>query len=168
MKNPSQAGNHNDNNSLISDDTIYRALNYLFKSKLFSKVIILNMFAKYEGTFTKLELDPEEIIIQNNKVILEYCNNLDATDRIFAAWGSYSENSRHKANNPNIISEEQYYQRIIEVTCLLVDKPTFIVGKELSSGDPPHGKWWYDFESIKRFNLINYRDIILNNYNNYF
>lgn len=50
MKNPSNAGKQDENGKYISDDTVYRVLDYLFKNENnYSKVTILNLFPQIGG-----------------------------------------------------------------------------------------------------------------------
>jgi hypothetical protein len=56
MKNPSMASKKDSDKRLLSDDTIYRVCDYLYKlnNPMFKEVIILNLMSIYGGTLSKL------------------------------------------------------------------------------------------------------------------
>jgi hypothetical protein len=143
MKNPSDAGKIY-NNKKISDDTLYKVLDYLYKTERFSKVTILNLFTIVYGTASNIKDyigSNEEVKFRerNNKIIKEYLLEYDESkDEIIAAWGSY-----------NGILESKYNKRIKEVLEIIGNRPLSIVGKTVNNGKyPGHGKYWYDYENI--------------------
>ncbi|MBB6452769.1 hypothetical protein HNQ94_001215 [Salirhabdus euzebyi] len=144
MKNPSDAGKEY-HKKKISDDTLYKVLDYLYKAEQrFSKVIILNLFTIVNGTASNIKEyigSDEELIFRekNNNLIEEHLSQYnEANDEIIAAWGSY-----------NGILESKYNKRIKEVLKIIGDRPLKIVGKTVNNGKyPGHGKWWYDYEPI--------------------
>lgn len=109
MKNPSKAGFFDeDNKKLLSDDTIYRVCDYIYKRKeKFSKLIILNLFPIYGSTFKNIAIKNIRELTgetggysQNDKVIKKVLNSLTIKeDRIILAWGGYPKISGNKEKN---------------------------------------------------------------------
>jgi hypothetical protein len=160
MKNPSKAGRKDTlRNIKLSDDTIYRVLDYLYKHELnFSEVIVLNLFALYASVFDDTVTD--ELIYgknnmeQNNQVIMDTLKGLNEGDRIIAAWGSYPKRKNFR---------NQYRQRISEVRDLLCHVQLWRVGDLVRDGEhkfPQHGLQWFDFEKMERIDDV--EDTLLN------
>ncbi|OBZ07576.1 hypothetical protein A8L34_25935 [Bacillus sp. FJAT-27264] len=149
MKNPSKAGKYDlVAERKLSDDTIYKVLDYLYKhEENFSEVIILNLFALYGSVFNN-DLNEQKIygngnLEKNNKVISETIKKRLNGDRIVIAWGQYPK-KKNFGNN--------YRKRINQVMKLLDGAPLWRVGDKVKIGDcefPQHGLQWVDFEKME-------------------
>lgn len=146
LKNPSNAGKEDDTGRRLSDDTIYKVTDYLYKKKSFQKITIINLFTIVSGMTENIKGligTPDEQIHRkkNNTVLLQLLDDEvfnEEKDRIFAAWGNYSN-----------LLESEYKKRIREVISKIGDKPIYRVGPMVNGGKyPGHGKLWYDYEEI--------------------
>ncbi|WP_107950270.1 DUF1643 domain-containing protein [Lysinibacillus parviboronicapiens] len=146
LKNPSKAGKEDNTGRRLSDDTIYKVSDYLYKKKSYQKITILNLFtivSGMTGNIRELIGTSDEQIHRNknNNVLLQLLDEdvfNEEKDRIFAAWGDYSK-----------LLESQYKKRIREVLGLIGDKPLYRVGSMVNGTKyPGHGKYWYDYEEV--------------------
>lgn len=161
MKNPSMAGKKDSNGRLLSDDTIYSVCDYLFKSEnpKFKEVIILNIMSIYGGTLNKIL---SEITSLNklasplNTYTLKQILGNDVDDKfIIAAWGGPPQ---YKETEESLLKRKDlhtYYEKQIKLILkLLKDKTVYKVG-ELSMGTyPRHGKEWYDYDLLTKFEFM--------------
>jgi hypothetical protein len=143
MKNPSNAGKKDENGLRISDDTIYKVLDYLYKQTKY-KVTILNLFTMVNGTPAYLKEyigTPEELRFRklNDDIFKSVISNFNMNkDIIIAGWGDYKP-----------LLESAYKQRIREVLTLIDNKPIYRVGPMVNKNKyPGHGKLWYDYEEL--------------------
>ncbi|WP_371069656.1 DUF1643 domain-containing protein [Sediminibacillus sp. JSM 1682029] len=165
MKNPSKAGLiDDDSQEILSDDTIYKVCDYLYKSKLkFKKVIVLNLFPIYGSTFKNIVFNnPNQLTGEslnsayNNKVYESTINSLESKDdRIILAWGGYPDLKIKKKALPAEVKQSVillYKHRIKDVLEIIGNNQTYKVGYELTDGKfPKHGKMWYDFQPLIPF-----------------
>lgn len=166
MKNPSKAGFFDgDSKKLLSDDTIYRVCDYIFKRKeKFSKLVVLNLFPIYGSTFKNIAFKNIRELTgevggysQNDKVIQEVINSLtNEGDRIILAWGGYPNISGNLkddfSKSRQKLINKLYVQRIKKVLNIIKGRPVYKVGTMLTDGKfPQHGKMWYDFEELELF-----------------
>nr|WP_255358543.1 DUF1643 domain-containing protein [Halobacillus sp. KGW1] len=162
MKNPSRAGIHDAKmKRKISDDTIYKVCDYLYKDSFdFSKVIILNLFPIFGPTFKSLIIDDPNVLLgkelnneRNNEVIMQVLNSIrNVPHKIILAWGGYPNMGDNLTKEERDLIRTMYKQRINEVLSMIGDRATYKVGENLSDGKfPPHGKVWYDYERMVRF-----------------
>ncbi|WP_163971806.1 DUF1643 domain-containing protein [Oceanobacillus halotolerans] len=151
MKNPSKAGKFDSQaQRKISDETIYRVTDYLYKHEQnYSEVIILNLFAIYSSIFD--EGVEEELIYgndnmeKNNRIILSTLEDLEDGDRVIVGWGRYPKRTGFRDN---------YRERIEEVLTLLNGVTLWRVGNFVKVDSwhfPQHGLNWYDYEVMKEF-----------------
>jgi hypothetical protein len=164
MKNPSAAGKkvkvNNNNNRILSDDTIYTVLDYLYKQKQYyiKEVIIVNLMSIYSGTLSniiKTSKSVDDLSLKTNlSEIKKVVENSKIDDIIIAAWGSYPSYPKkgevpYKINN---IDLKNYYDNLIEMThTLLKGKNVFRVGPLTKDLFPGHGKYWYDYEKLHHY-----------------
>ncbi|MDR6726056.1 hypothetical protein J2W91_004562 [Paenibacillus amylolyticus] len=163
MKNPSKAGRRDPLSTeeirRISDETIYRVLDYLYKhSEIFSSVVILNLYANYASVLkddeVKLKNSQENIVykltdndslVKNDAVIANIIAELKDGDRVIAAWGGY----------PGLKGfQGTYRERVTKVRELMKDKELWRVGDIVRKGTqifPQHGSQWVDFERMELF-----------------
>jgi len=159
MKNPSEAGKIDHNNRLLSDDTVYNVLDYFYKLG-YCKVIILNLFAIYGGSFNKFKNYKFKDLIgpKNDKEIFGVLKNIER-DRscLVAAWGGYpkitksknEEDKVHKVTRKKI--RDGYDKRVKDVLKIIeeIGIPLYKVGDGIVDEEfPPHGKGWYDYEPL--------------------
>lgn len=144
LKNPSNAGKEDNLEKKVSDDTIYKVTDYLYKLGGFQKVTVVNLFTMVSGTPDYLKEyigthDELEYRKYNNEILLELLLNFNIEkDIIIAAWGNYKP-----------LLESKYKERIREVVKLVGDKPLYRVGPMVNKNNyPGHGKYWYDYEDI--------------------
>lgn len=165
MKNPSKAGLiDSDTQKVLSDDTIYKVCDYLYKHKLkFKRVIVLNLFPIYGSTFKNIVFDnPNQLTGEslnsayNNKILEGTVESLQSEDdRIILAWGGYPDLKKKKKALTAEVKQNVtllYKHRIKEVLEIIGNKQTYKVGDKLTDGKfPQHGKMWYDFQSLIPF-----------------
>jgi hypothetical protein len=151
MKNPSKAGKFDsDVQKKISDETIYRVTDYLYKHEQnFSKVIILNLFSIYSSIFDEnVDVDlifGNDNMNLNNNVLLSTLEEVQEDDRVIVAWGGYPKRIGFRGD---------YRSRIKEVEALLDGLTLWRVGELVQVGSryfPQHGLNWYDFEELKQY-----------------
>lgn len=149
LKNPSNAGKEDTQGRKVSDDTIYKVTDYLYKLGNVQKITIVNLFTIVSGTPDYLKEyigtnDELKYRKYNNEVILQLLSNFNVKkDIIIAAWGNYKP-----------LLESKYKQRIREVVKLIGDKPLYRVGPMVNNNNyPGHGKYWYDYENILLYPL---------------
>jgi hypothetical protein len=148
MKNPSNAGKQGENGKYISDDTVYRVLDYLFKNENnYSKVTILNLFPHIGGETNNIKdkiktKTGKHLIKKNDLFIIDYLKELSESQEeyhLIAGWGAHSK-----------ITESLYKQRIKDFFKILKDQEVYRVGRMV--GDlqqyPGHGKYWYDYKEL--------------------
>ncbi|MFB6468234.1 DUF1643 domain-containing protein [Cytobacillus sp. Hz8] len=147
LKNPSNAGKEDTQGRKVSDDTIYKITDYLFKLGNVQKVTIVNLFTMVSGTpdYLKDYIGTDDELryrTYNNEVILQLLSNFNVEkDIIIAAWGN---------NKP--LLESKYKERIREVIKLIGDKPLYRVGPMVNNNNyPGHGRYWYDYEDISPY-----------------
>jgi trehalose-6-phosphate synthase len=180
MKNPSAAGKIielDKKNKMLSDDTIYNVLDYLYKlsKPVIKKVIIVNLMSVYSGTLSNVIKHSKGVLelssVENLNEIRNILKNKNEKDIIIAAWGGYPkypqkekpENIKDKENKkiklaPYRISQKElkiYYDDLInEVNSLLKNESNvFLVGSLNKNNFPPHGKNWYDYEKLDKYIL---------------
>lgn len=147
LKNPSNAGKEDTEGRRVSDDTIYKVTDYLYKLGSVNKVTIVNLFTMVSGTSDYLREyvgTNDELKYQkyNNEVLLQLLSNFNSEkDIIIAAWGNYKP-----------LLESKYKERIREVVKLIGDKPLYRVGPMVNNNNyPGHSKYWYDYEYISPY-----------------
>ncbi|MGX9135474.1 DUF1643 domain-containing protein [Rummeliibacillus sp. JY-2-4R] len=147
LKNPSNAGKEDTGGRRVSDDTIYKVTDYLYKLGSVNKVTIVNLFTMVSGTSDYLKEyigTDDELKYQkyNNEVLLQLLSNFNfEKDIIIAAWGNYKP-----------LLESKYKERIRQVVKLIGDKPLYRVGPMVNNNNyPGHGKYWYDYEDISPY-----------------
>lgn len=148
MKNPSNAGKIDESNKKISDDTLYKVLDFINKHENnFRKVTILNLFTVVNGTSSNIReyIESDDEIAfrkQNDEVIIKKLDHFNENkDMILAAWGSY-----------NGLLESKYKRRIREVINIIGKRPIHVVGSMVENGKyPGHGKCWYDYEEVSPY-----------------
>ncbi|MBT2730558.1 DUF1643 domain-containing protein [Bacillus sp. ISL-75] len=95
LKNPINAGKEDTQRRKVSDDTIYKITDYLYKLGNVQKVTIVNLFTMVSGTPDYLRdyigTDDElRYRTYNNEVLLQLLSNINVEkDIIIAAWGNY-------------------------------------------------------------------------------
>lgn len=144
LKNPSNAGKEDIQENKVSDDTMYKITDYLYKLGSIKKVTIVNLFSRVSGTPYYLRDyigTNDELTFRkyNNQVILQLLSNFNyEQDLIIAAWGNYQP-----------LLESKYKERIREVLKLIGDKPLYCIGPMVNKNNyPGHGKYWYDYEEL--------------------
>ncbi len=163
MKNPSKAGRKeslpNNQTRRISDETIYRVLDYLYKHpEDFSSVIILNIFALYASVLKDDETEAEtnqkhvvdkltdvDSLAKNDTIIASTIAKLKEGDRVIAAWGGYPQLKGFNG---------KYRERIEKIRKLFNGKELWRVGDIVKDGTlqfPQHGSKWVDFEKMELF-----------------
>lgn len=147
LKNPSNAGKEDTQGRKVSDDTIYKVTDYLYKLGSIKKVTIVNLFTMVSGTPNYLKEyigtnDELKYRKYNNDVLLKLLAKFNSEqDIIIAAWGNYKP-----------LLESKYKERIREVIRLIGDKPLYHVGPMVNNNNyPGHGKYWYDYEGISPY-----------------
>lgn len=147
LKNPSNAGKEDTEGRRVSDDTIYKVTDYLYKLGSVNKVTIVNLFTMVSGTSDYLREyvgmnDELKYQKYNNEVLLQLLSNFNSEkDIIIAAWGNYKP-----------LLESKYKERIREVVKLIGDKPLYRVGPMVNNNNyPGHSKYWYDYEYISPY-----------------
>ncbi|HDR7869740.1 TPA: DUF1643 domain-containing protein [Bacillus wiedmannii] len=159
LKNPSKAGKLDEDNRKLSDDTIYKVLDYLYKHENnYAKVTILNLFSIYGPVFkniaTQIEKVEELSVDKNQEVLSNIIKSYNPQkDVIILAWGGYPDLNDKKMKEK--IGEDKkaeikkfYKHRINEVEKMLKDITVYKVGKLTGKGFPAHGKSWYDYEAL--------------------
>lgn len=147
LKNPSNTGKEDIQGRKVSDDTIYKITDYLYKLGSVKKVTIVNLFTMVSGTSNYLKEyigtnDELKYRKYNNKVLLQLFSNFNLEkDIIIAAWGNYKP-----------LLESKYKERIREIIKLIGDRPLYRVGPMVNNNNyPGHGKYWYDYEAISPY-----------------
>ena len=144
LKNPSNAGKEDFQDKKVSDDTIYKITDYLYKLGSIQKVTIVNLFSRVSGSPYYLRdyigtNDELRFRKYNDQVICQLLANFnDEQDLLIAAWGNYAP-----------FLESKYKERIREVLNLIGDIPLYRVGPMVNKNAyPGHGKYWYDYEEL--------------------
>nr|WP_259547363.1 DUF1643 domain-containing protein [Heyndrickxia oleronia] len=165
MKNPSAAGKKvkiNNKTRIISDDTIYTVLDYLYKQKQYyvKEVITVNLMSIYSGTLSniiKTSNSIEDLSAEANlKEIQQIVEISNESDIIIAAWGGYPSYSLQDTKPYQISNEElkRYYDSLIENTqSLIKGRNVFRVRSLTKDGFPRHGKNWYDYEKLRPYQV---------------
>lgn len=172
MKNPSAAGRKNNEGKILSDDTIYNVLDYLYKLKdpIINNVIIVNLMSIYSGTLSniiKQATNLNKLSTANNILEIEdIIQNKNEGDIIIAAWGGYPSYPKlRKTKNSNkklsfkIRREDlkTYYDLLLEqIHAILPNEKVYMVGNLTNENYPSHGKCWYDFEKLNEYPPGNY------------
>lgn len=147
MKNPSNAGRKDMHGNYLSDDTVYRILDYLYKHEnKYSKVTIFNLYPHICGESKKIKEiiktnSGKSFIKKNDDFVKGYLKNFteDEDYQIIAGWGAHSN-----------ITESDYKKRIRDFFQILKDKEVYRVGPMVGKNKqyPGHGKYWYDYEEL--------------------
>lgn len=147
LKNPSNAGKEDTRGRKVSDDTIYKVTDYLYKLGSITKVTIVNLFTMVNGTPDYLKEyigtnDELKYRKYNNEVLLQLLSNFNSEkDIVIAGWGNYKP-----------LLESKYKERIREVVRLIGNRPLYRVGPMVNKNNyPGHGKYWYDYEDISLY-----------------
>ncbi|PEV47418.1 DUF1643 domain-containing protein [Bacillus thuringiensis] len=150
MFNPSKAGRIDEDGKMVSDETTYNVLNYLYQSdEKFSKVTILNLFSLYEPNLNKKNnyiKDIEEVNNQeNDRKIAEIIGTAgEFQEKIIVAWGG----------RPKGVSSHVYRGRIKFIKEILKGKIVYhVYDPYRKSKTPQHGSQWCDYEKIIPYSI---------------
>ncbi|WP_242243356.1 DUF1643 domain-containing protein [Bacillus cereus group sp. BfR-BA-01309] len=97
LKNPSKAGKLDKGNRKLSDETIYKVLDYLYKHENnYAKVTVLNLFSIYGSVFKSIAIKIEEVenlsLYKNQQVLSNIIKTYNPKkDIIIFAWGGYPD-----------------------------------------------------------------------------
>ncbi|QVY61951.1 DUF1643 domain-containing protein [Cytobacillus gottheilii] len=148
---------------IISDDTIYTVLDYLYKQKQYNikEVTIVNLMSIFSGTLSniiKSNKSIEDLSTDNNlDEIKQVVRNSNTNDIIIAAWGGYPPYPKQNTVPYQISNEDlkKYYDNLIVNTHLLIKgRNLFRVGSLTRDGFPRHGKNWYDYEKLNPYRIL--------------
>jgi hypothetical protein len=150
LKNPSKAKVDKEKNIYTSDPTVNRVISYFHKCK-FTKVVIVNLFAKYFTDSNRLNDyvdEPIKIIGEDNDKHIKDFIQSNEFERIVVGWGGFPEGSDKKMKN-------LYLERIMKIENMIKEKNVFYVEKMDKKGlFPKHGMVWTIGAPMEKYNNV--------------
>ena len=137
LKNPSKATVNHERNIYESDETVNNILYYFFYKK-YTKVGIVNLFAKFFTDSSNLNDyvdEAEKIIGSNNDEHIKNMVESKEFNDIVVAWGGYPQKS-------SSVMKKLYEERIYKFEKTIYGRNVYFVEKMVDGKFPLHGRVW--------------------------